>query len=70
MGAILIQSVNYSGYEANIIFTPSGSEISYGLGTQIIPYIFDSSILGNNININGKYSINILDTNCSYILVV
>ena len=70
MGAIKLESINYSGYEANIIFTPTNSETSYGLGTQIIPYIFDSSILGNNININGKYSINILDTNCSYILVV
>ena len=70
MGAIQIQSVNYSGYEANIIFTPTNSETSYGLGTQILPYTFDSSTIGNNIDVNGKYSINIIDTNCSYILVV
>ncbi len=70
MGAILIQSANYSGYEANIIFTPINTETSYGLGTQTLPFIFDSSTLGNNIDVNGKYSINIIDTNCSYILVV
>ena len=70
MGAILIQSANYSGYEVNIVFTPTNSEASYGLGTQILPYIFDSSTIGNNIDVNGKYSINIIDTNCSYILVV
>jgi hypothetical protein len=65
-----ISSVNFSGEQANIIFTPQGTNTEYGLGTQTIPYLFDSSILGNNINVQGTYSINIINSNCTHILVI
>jgi len=67
---VLINSINFSGEQVNIIFTPNNSDISYGLGNQTIPYTFDSSILGNNINVQGTYSINVLNTNCTHILVI
>lgn len=65
-----ITSSNFSGEQVNIIFTPTNSEISYGLGIQTIPYTFDSSILGNNINVQGTYSINVINSNCTHILVI
>jgi len=65
-----ISSINFSGEQANIIFTPQGTETSYGLGTQTLPFIFDSSTLGNNINVQGSYSINIINSNCTHILVI
>ena len=65
-----ITSNNFSGEQVNIIFTPQGSDISYGLGEQTIPYIFDSSILGSNINVLGIYSINVINSNCNHILVI
>ena len=65
-----ISTINFSGQEANIIFTPTGSEVSYGLGKQTLPYIFNTSIIGKNINVSGKYSINIVNTNCSYMLLI
>ena len=65
-----ISSINFSGEQANIIFTPQGTETPYGLGMQILPYTFDSSVLGNNINVQGTYSINIINSNCTHILVI
>ncbi len=65
-----ITSNNFSGEQVNIIFTPQDSNISYGLGTQTIPYTFDSSILGSNINVLGTYSINVINSNCNHILVI
>ncbi len=65
-----INSVNFSGQQVNVIFTPNNSEISYGLGTKTIPFIFDSSTIGTDINVSGKYSIVIENTNCTHVLVI
>jgi len=65
-----ITSLNFSGQQANVIFTPYNSEISYGLGIKTIPFTFDSSIIGNNILVTGKYSINIINSNCNHVLVI
>ena len=65
-----ITSTNFSGEQVNIIFTPNGSNNSYGLGIQTIPFTFDSSTIGDNINIYGKYSINAINTNCTHVLVI
>lgn len=65
-----ISSTNFSGEQANIIFTPIGSDIVYGLGIQSLPYIFDSSILGDEVDAIGTYSINIVNSNCTHILVI
>lgn len=65
-----ITSANFSGEQVNIIFTPNGSDNSYGLGTQTLPFTFDSSIIGDNIDVYGKYSINVINTNCTHVLVI
>jgi hypothetical protein len=65
-----ISSINFSGEQANIIFTPNGSNVSYGLGIQYLPYIFDSSTIGEEIDALGTYSINIVNSNCTHILVI
>jgi hypothetical protein len=65
-----ITSLNFSGQQANVIFTPYNSDISYGIGIKTIPFIFNSSTIGDNILVTGKYSINILNTNCTYVLVI
>ena len=65
-----ISSINYSGSQANIIFTPTGSDKSYGLGIQNIPYIFNTNSVSELESVNGKYSIQIIDTNCSFVLVI
>jgi len=67
---IVISSNNFSGDQANIIFTPSNSSESYGLGIKTLPYTFDTSIIDNNLNATGTYSINLINSSCSYILVV
>jgi hypothetical protein len=68
--AVEISSINFSGQQANIIFTPNGSEISYGLGIQTLPYMFNTLSINDTIDIYGKYSIDLISSNCSYILVI
>jgi hypothetical protein len=65
-----ITSNNFSGQQVTVVFTPKNSEISYGLGVKTIPFLFDSSIISNNIDVIGSYSINIINTNCTHILVI
>ena len=65
-----ITSDNFSGQQANIIYTPNGSDLSFSLGVQTIPFIFNSFSVGENIDIYGTYSINILNANCTYILLI
>ena len=65
-----ITSANFSGQQVNVIFTPTGSNNEYGLGIKTIPFTFDSSTIGNNINVQGTYSINIVNTSCSHLLVI
>jgi hypothetical protein len=65
---VIISSVNFSGEQANIMFTPTGSNESFGLGTQLLPYTFDSSLI--NKDIYGTYSISTITSNCNYILVI
>jgi hypothetical protein len=67
---IIIESNNFSGDQVNIIFTPTNSSVSYGLGIQTLPYTFNTDIINSNLNVTGIYSIQILNTNCSYILKV
>jgi hypothetical protein len=65
---VIISSVNFSGEQANIMFTPTGSNESFGLGTQLLPYTFDSSSI--NKDIYGTYSLSIINSNCYYNLVI
>jgi len=45
MTSIIIQSVNYSGESASIVFTPYNSNTSINLGVQVLPYLFEPSLL-------------------------
>jgi hypothetical protein len=65
-----ITSNNFSGQQATVVFTPINSEISYGIGVKTIPFLFDSSTISSNIDVIGSYSINIINTNCTHILVI
>jgi hypothetical protein len=67
---VIISSNNFSGFQANIIFTPVNSSESYGLGIQTLPYTFNTSIIDNNLNATGTYSINLINSSCSYVLVI
>ena len=67
---ITIESVNYSGESAQIIFLPYGETVSINLGTQILPFIFDSSILEPPKDIYGQYTITTSTGNCVYNLFV
>lgn len=65
---VIISSVNFSGEQANIMFTPTGSYESFGLGIQLLPYTFDSSHI--NKDVYGTYSLSIINSNCYYVLVI
>jgi hypothetical protein len=68
--SVVISSINFSGEQANVIFTPQNSSSSYGLGIKTIPFTFNTSIINDNLSVNGTYSINIINSNCNYILVI
>jgi len=67
---IVIYSETFSGQQANIIFTPVNSNNSYSLGIQVIPFTFDTDTINSSLNVYGKYSIDIIESNCNYILNV
>jgi hypothetical protein len=67
---ITLESINYSGESASIIFRPIGDTVSINLGTQILPYVFDPSILEPSKTIYGQYVIKTSTGNCSYNLFV
>lgn len=69
--SILIESQNYSGYTANIIFSPYGEEITINLGDHVLPYLFyPSGLTPSREFVYGKYSINILNPSCFFLLDV
>ena len=43
--SIIIQSVNYNGEMANIIFNPYGEETVLNLGNHTLPFEFTPSLL-------------------------
>jgi hypothetical protein len=67
---ITIESVNFSGETAQIMFTPYGKTISFYLGEQVLPYIFSSNTLSPPQYVYGDYSLYIVSKNCSYGLSV
>lgn len=67
---ITIQSVNYSGEVANILFKPSKVNSVINLGNQILPYEFNPSLLTPPQNVYGTYTILIEGADCPSILNV
>jgi len=70
MNIITIESVNYSGEVANILFKPVGVNVVINLGNQVLPYAFDPSLLTPSRDVYGVYTILIEDADCPVILNV
>jgi len=70
MNTITIQSINYSGEVANIIFKPNGVNSVINLGNQILPYEFDPSLLTPPRDVYGTYTILLEGADCPSILNV
>lgn len=70
MNTITIQSINYSGEVANIIFKPNGVNSVINLGNQSLPYIFDPSLLTPPRDVYGVYTILLEGADCPSILNV
>lgn len=64
---IVINSINYSGEVANIIFTSQGSGTVYNLGNVTLPYTYSPT---PPLDVYGTYTILILSGDCPNILVV
>jgi len=70
MNTITIQSVNYSGEVANILFKPINVNTVINLGNQILPYVFNPSLLTPPQGVYGVYTILIDGDDCPIILNV
>ena len=68
--SITISSINYSGEQTSIVFTPQGSTNVFNLGVQTLPYTFSSNTLTPPQEIYGTYSILSLSGDCLSILNV
>lgn len=73
---LIIESINYDGELATILFKPYNENIVINLGNVILPYLFDPSLLNPPREIYGTYTILILGsdgvcrTDCPNILQV
>lgn len=62
--SIIIESINYDGELANILFRPSNTELVLNLGDQVLPFEFDASLLSPPRNVYGTYTIFVYDGEC------
>lgn len=67
---ITIQSINYDGEIANILFNPQGTELVLNLGDHELPFTFNAGLLNPPQEIYGIYTITTLFNNCVYYLNV
>jgi hypothetical protein len=67
---ITIQSVNYSGESANILFKPDNDDVTINIGDVILPYTFNSGALTPPREVYGFYTVLILGADCPNILRV
>ena len=67
---ITIQSINYSGEVANILFKPNGVNVVINLGNQVLPYVFNPTLLTPPRTVYGVYTILVDGADCSVILNV
>lgn len=63
---ILIDSINYNGELATVLFKPDNENTVINLGNVVLPYLFDPSLLNPPRDIYGTYTILVLGTdgNC------
>ena len=67
---IIIESKNYDGAIANVLFNPSNSEEVINLGDVTLPFTFEPSLLTPPREIYGTYTINVLIPNCTFFVTV
>lgn len=68
--SITINSGSYSGEVANILFKPNGVNVVINLGNQVLPYVFDPTLLTPPRTVYGVYTILIDGADCPIILNV
>ena len=68
--SITIQSVNYNGEVATILFKPDKVNMVINLGNQILPYEFNPTLLTPPRTVYGVYTILIDGADCPVILNV
>jgi hypothetical protein len=63
---LLIESINYDGEMATVLFKPDNANVVINLGNVVLPYLFDPSLLNPPREIYGTYTILVLGTdgNC------
>lgn len=67
---ITIESANFSGQSANIIFKPDNSNLVFNLGDVTLPYTFSADTLTPPQEIYGYYTIYIYSGDCTNYLNV
>lgn len=67
---ITISSINFSGEQVSIVFTPQGTSNVINLGVQVLPYVFNPSLLTPPRDVYGTYTILSLSGVCLNILNV
>jgi len=70
MTTIIIQSINFSGETASVVFTPYGSTSPINLGVQTLPFLFEPYLLTPPYDVYGSYSILVINSDCPLILNV
>ena len=67
---VLIESFNYSGENANVLFVPDNDIITIDLGVKTIPFTFEPGLLSPPREIYGTYSIITSSGDCINTLVI
>jgi hypothetical protein len=67
---ITINSINYDGELANVLFTPDNDPVVINLGDVTLPFIFEPSLLVPPRQVYGTYTIYTYEDKCTNILQV
>lgn len=71
MGQIItIQSVNFNGETAKVLFKPDNDNITINLIDVTLPFVFQPDLLVPPREVYGTYTILVLNGNCPNILEV
>jgi hypothetical protein len=67
---ITINSINYDGELANVLFTPDNDPVVINLGDVTLPFVFEPSLLTPPREVYGTYTIYTYEDKCTNILQV
>ena len=68
--SITIESINYDGEEAQVVFTPDNDPVTINLGVVTLPFVFEPFLLVPPREVYGSYTIYTLADKCTNFLVV